>query len=290
MSVGPVRVFKIITMLRSILPIETQLIKLCYSKHWDQVSIRSQSHPDEAKPSHAAFRGMGTTALAISVRAGAPLSTIRHLTEANLDQLVRVRHCRQGTVLHEAIKHGASIDIIQYLIEIVLKYEQEQNWHSRGELRPIQIAFSHSTASTRSAVGNTSNDLDSHTYCTDEKKGREQVFSLRKRVQITPEISIKGRRTSNQGPASFRQHHNHHTLFNQTDDLGRTPLHHFVLRATSAHPLSSRQDPGPIHGIKATLLNNNILKTLQQFVAAFPPAIGKVDGDGYVFLLFCPQF
>jgi hypothetical protein len=176
--------------------------------------------------------------------------------------------------LHEAIKHGASIEIIQFLIEVVLKYEQEQNWHDRGELRPIQIDFSSSTSS----VGN--NGMDSFRYSIGENNGIErQVFSLRTRAQVTPEVLVQGRNSSSQ-ESTYRQHHSHHTLFNQIDDLGRTPLHHFVLRATSPRPLSSRQDP--FDGVKATLLNDNIIRTLEQLVTAFPPAVGKVDGDGYV--------
>lgn len=60
--------------------------------------------------------------------------------------------------------------------------------------------------------------------------------------------------------------HTHHTMFNQNDDLGRTPLHCLMYRAA----LLYRED-----------LRDGFALATSKIVAAFPPAVGKKDGDGF---------
>jgi len=126
-------------MLRNLLPSEPYLIKLINEKEWEQVKLRVRTHPKDAAPNHSAYRGIGPTALVLAVRGGAKLDTCVAITEASLEQLVQVKHHRYGTVLHEAIKCDASVDLILYFIKTIAKYEMDQVWNSRGELKPILL-------------------------------------------------------------------------------------------------------------------------------------------------------
>lgn len=105
-----------------VFPDESELLRLCMSKKWAAVSMRSQSHPFEAAPSELAIRGKGTTALGIAVRSGAPRDTIQLLVEANIDQ-VAIVHFRRGNILTEAIAHGASDEVLDYLLRAIIHYQ-----------------------------------------------------------------------------------------------------------------------------------------------------------------------
>ncbi len=221
----------IVAMLRNLLPSEPELVRLISLRAWDEVRLRVQTHPREAAPNHSANRGIGPTALSAAVRGGAQLDTIKVLTEANLDQLVRVRHYRNGTVLHEAIKHRSSISVILYFIRTIIKYEREQNWMNRGELKPVNLDFSHG-GSPIEVICQTQSQAFRDERCSDSPN----------RVNV------------------------HSTIFNQTDDLGRTPLHHLVVRASASQSRDCR---------------DNMMRAVQKLAHAFPPAVGRQDNDGF---------
>jgi len=222
-------------MLRTLVTTESTLTKLCNSKNWEQVKQHAQSSPEEAKPNSSAYRGVGSTALSIAVRGGAPIDTIVSLIEANVEQLVRVRHSRRGTVIHEAIKHRASMQIIFYLIQRMARYEKERRWIIRGELQPLSFEFEPISG-----------------------MGSEKNVG----VSIIPNSERKQEFTSFLSPNQF---HTHTTLFNTTDDLGRTILHCIVGRA--CHDVNLLRQDEAISVIKEVLYN-------------FPPAVGKRDSDG----------
>ena len=110
-------------MLKSLAPIEPELVRLCRAKTWVAVTQRCETHPDEAKPTTLAMQGASTTALAISVRSGAPIGAIQALIRANASQL-SVIHKFSGSILHEALKHRASYDVLRSLLQAVFQYEQ----------------------------------------------------------------------------------------------------------------------------------------------------------------------
>jgi len=230
-------------MLRNFFPTESPLAKLCTRKDWEQVKYRVKSTPEEAKPNSSAHRGIGSTALSIAVRGGAPYDTIVALTEADVEQLVRVRHSRRGTVLHEAVTHGASMKVLSYFIRTIVRYEKERRWISRGELKPISFDFS-------SEVGG---------GIVKRGGGGAMVgpFKSEPKEDFTSPLSSSS-------PYRF---HNHTTLFNTTDDLGRTVLHCIMIRiCRDINNHSGRDDA------------TNVIDTLIQ---AFPPAVGKIDHDGH---------
>lgn len=139
-------------MLRNLLPPEPYLIKLINEKKWEQVKLRVRTHPKDATPNHSAYRGIGPTALVLAVRGGAELDTCVAITKASLEQLVQVKHHRYGTVLHEAIKCDASVDLILYFINTIVKYETDQVWNSRGELKPILLEMDNKASNSPIAV------------------------------------------------------------------------------------------------------------------------------------------
>lgn len=115
-------------MLKTLTPVEPELVRLCRSKKWVSMACRCESHPHEAEPTRLALQGAGTTALAIAVRSGAPIGAIRALVQASVNQLSIVHHF-SGTILHEALKHRAPYNVLQYLLQSVIHHERV---HSHG--------------------------------------------------------------------------------------------------------------------------------------------------------------
>ena len=103
---------------------ETELLRLCRLKKWGAARARSVAHPQEAHPTSSAYRGIETTALAVAVKLGAPLGTVRAILGADPDQMLRVRHSRRGTTLHEATRYRASLEVISYLTEFALVHTE----------------------------------------------------------------------------------------------------------------------------------------------------------------------
>ena len=114
-----------ITMIqRSIFPMESELSQLCRSKQWILAAERASSHPDEATPSDDANEGVKSTALAIAIRLGAPLVTIQALVAASRSQLDIVL-TSNGSVLHEAFQHQASIKTIACLLQEIIQQDKK---------------------------------------------------------------------------------------------------------------------------------------------------------------------
>ncbi len=185
-------------MLRSLIQPESLLIKLCQSREWGKVKTLLINSPNEAKPTSSAFRGISSTALVFAILNSAPLEVVKILVNANPDQLMKVRHHRHGNALHESIKHKSSIEIIIFLINTIIKIENESKWLYRGELKPVKIEIG--------------------------------TFPLSKKYKVVAPISQVVDNSNT--PASFYRYHTHCTLFNQTDHFGRTPLHYLVERFT----------------------------------------------------------
>jgi len=116
-------------MLRKPYDSEPELLRLCRAKNWDTVSKRSISHPSEAVPTDSALRGMGCTALSIATRSRAPLGVIEQLLRANWVQ-VGVTHSARGSILHDALKHRASDEILESLVKAVIHYEATRHCQS----------------------------------------------------------------------------------------------------------------------------------------------------------------
>lgn len=127
------------TMLRRLIPNESLLIRLINQREWEQVKLRLKECKEEAVPTHSAFRGIAPTALVLSLRNKAKLDVIQALVDANIDQLIQVKHHRNGTALHEAIRINVDIDIVLFLLRKVVKYERSLKWKARGELMPMTI-------------------------------------------------------------------------------------------------------------------------------------------------------
>ena len=108
-------------MLRTLSPQEPELVRLCRNKSWIAVSLRSQSHPSEATPLESCFRGEGHTALTVAVRHGAPKEALHALSLANRYQ-IGITHRKRGSVLHEALKHRCSNDVLAYLLQSAIQY------------------------------------------------------------------------------------------------------------------------------------------------------------------------
>lgn len=124
--------------MRTLAPQEPELVRLCHSKTWDAVHSRSQSHPYEAQPSEASLRGEGSTALAAAVRSGAPQKVLEALLGANVHQ-VGITHRNRGSVLHEALKHRVSDDVIQYLLRTMIQYQKTSfSMHRRLDIDRVQ--------------------------------------------------------------------------------------------------------------------------------------------------------
>jgi hypothetical protein len=111
-------------MLRSLTPHpnESELVRLCHQKSWNDVVARCQSHPGEAAPTDACLRGGGSTALAVAIRGGAPPAVVDALLRANPHQVVMTNRHR-GSVLHEGLKHRCSDEVLQLLISAVMEYQ-----------------------------------------------------------------------------------------------------------------------------------------------------------------------
>jgi len=265
-------------MLRSIYLNESHLIKLCNTKQWDKVTERSKHQPEEAKPTCSAYRGVGSTALSIAVRCGAPLETIQAITEANLEQLVRVRHTRRGTVIHDAVKHGASWDVILWLMERVVKWEKERRWISRGELKPLSFEFfgggkirhhrqdSSSTTTSISDGNNSSSKATVVPLSPSQEEEREE----------------KNEKEGSWIVSSY-QHHPHPydtqtTLFNTTDDLGHTILHCLINRICHSHNHAHNNHND--NDRNSSVHDEKVMEVIEKTLRIFPPAVGKVDSDG----------
>ena len=98
-------------------------IQLCRSRTWLTLIKRLQSHPIEATPSDASLRGEGSTTLSVAVRSAAPRHVVKALLEANLHQL-GITHRNRGSILHEALKHRASDDVLEYLLQTMIQYQE----------------------------------------------------------------------------------------------------------------------------------------------------------------------
>jgi hypothetical protein len=111
-------------MLRTLTPHqnESELVRLCHQKAWNSVLRRCQSHPGEASPSDACLRGVGSTALAVAIRGGAPPRVIEALLSANPHQVAMTNNHR-GSVLHEGLKHRCSDEILNVLLSAVIEYQ-----------------------------------------------------------------------------------------------------------------------------------------------------------------------
>ena len=208
-------------MLRTLFAPETYLNSLIQEKRWEEVKQRIETHPLEAKPNHSVQRGISPSSLACAVRGGATLDVIATLVAA-CPELIAIKHYRSGNILHDATRYKCSVEIMQFLVDEIIRHEQSTQWMSRGELKPIQIQYGGS--SPRSTI-----DID--------------VGSLARNRLYT-----------------------HDTMFNQNDDLGRTPLHCLMYRATLGH---------------REALEEKFTFIVSKIVAAFPPAVGKKDGDGF---------
>jgi hypothetical protein len=190
---------QLIGMLKTLRPIEPELVRLCRAKTWMAVAHRSESHPEEAVPTASAIYGAGTTALAIAVRASAPIGAIKALIKADANQVI-VFHKFSGSVLHEALKHGAPYNVLGALLQAVI--HQERFLHGDNE--------------------------------------------------------------------------NYLSLFTRQDELGRTVLHHTVVRAMR----DIRQDA---HRSELWVLFRSIL-------LAYPPAVQLTDMDGNTSLVMALNF
>jgi hypothetical protein len=113
---------QLIGMLKTLKPTEPELIRLCRAKTWMAVAHRSKSHPEEAVPTASAIYGAGTTALAIAVRASAPIRAVEALIKADANQ-VTVFHKFSGSILHEALKHGAPYNVLRILLQAMIHQE-----------------------------------------------------------------------------------------------------------------------------------------------------------------------
>ena len=83
---------------------------------------RCQCHPAEAEPPNEALGPHASTALSLAVRGGAPNKVIEYLLHANWDQ-IGVTHPLRGSILHDALKHRVEDDVLHYLLQAVVRYE-----------------------------------------------------------------------------------------------------------------------------------------------------------------------
>jgi hypothetical protein len=109
-------------MMRTFVQTEPEIIQLCRSRTWLTLIKRLQSHPIEATPSDASLRGEGSTTLSVAVRSSAPRHVVKALLEANLHQ-IGITHRNRGSILHEALKHRASDDVLEYLLQTMIQYQ-----------------------------------------------------------------------------------------------------------------------------------------------------------------------
>ncbi len=229
-------------MMRSLLPTSEppHLIKLINKKEWEQVVSHVHSNPEDAVPNYSVNRGVELSALARAVRGGASVEAIIALTEASIDQLVRTRHYRQGTVLHEAIRSKCSAKVILYFVDQIIRNEKEQMWTYRGELKPVELEFTGPDTRLLSLISTDAKKVTSSNFNRD---GSLATKTLRHAVS------------------------NGATVLNQTDGLGRTPLHYLIERVSA--PSQSRRE-----------CREELIHVVEALANAFPPAIGKEDADG----------
>lgn len=130
-------------MLQSLWPVTTtvELLELCRHRKWKEVLERAMSHPSEAAPTEACWRGEGSTALSMAVRMGAPQSVINALLSANIQQIYATNRLR-GSILHEALRHRSLGDEFDILLSKVV----EKNGHQKtkftvksDERRPKEV-------------------------------------------------------------------------------------------------------------------------------------------------------
>ncbi|CAB9496168.1 expressed unknown protein [Seminavis robusta] len=107
-------------MLRSIISPELELFRLCRCRNWVAVRQRAESHPVEATPSESALQGHCPTALSLAARLGAPREAIKALLGASFEQ-IEVVH-RGSTLLIEALRHRASGEVLDTLLQAVLHH------------------------------------------------------------------------------------------------------------------------------------------------------------------------
>lgn len=208
-------------MLRTLFAPETYLNTLIQEKRWEEVIQRLETHPLDAKPNHSVQRGISPSSLACAVRGGAKVDVLIALIVA-CPELIAIKHYRSGTILHDAAKYKCSAEILLFLTNEIIQYEQKNRWISRGELKPIHIQYGGSSPRSIAHI--------------------------------------------DEGASSWNRLHTHDTMFNQNDDLGRTPLHCLMYRAA----LGCRED-----------LKDGFAHVISKIVTAFPPAVGKKDGDGF---------
>jgi len=173
-------------------------------------------------------------------------------------------------VLHEAVTHGCGMAVLNYLVGVVIRYERERVWMGRGELKPVSFQFS-SSSSTAEEVKERHNTVTLTDACDDVMV---EPYNPKPDVPLSssPSSSI----------SSPYQYHTHTTLFNTTDDLGRTILHCLILRVCRElhhhhHPhnhTSTTQQKRRQLDYEAT---NQVIEML---LKAFPPAVAKLDRDG----------
>ncbi|KAL3914740.1 MAG: hypothetical protein SGILL_005978, partial [Bacillariaceae sp.] len=96
-----------------------ELLELCHSGSWDEVAARSKTHPFEVA---ARKEGGQTTALSLAVRAKAPLSTVQAVLKADESQITVV-HPVRGSILHEALKHRVTDDVLEFLVDAATRSE-----------------------------------------------------------------------------------------------------------------------------------------------------------------------
>lgn len=116
---------------------ESELLHLIEARNWELARIRADSFSAEARPTSAAYRGISQTALSSAVRNGAPLETVRAILRANPDALMAVRHARRATVLHEAMRTRAAIDVISFLVDEALRLEESRTTKEGSSSVPI---------------------------------------------------------------------------------------------------------------------------------------------------------
>lgn len=104
---------------------ESELLHLIEARNWELARIRADSFAAEARPTSAAYRGTSQTALFSAVRNLAPLETVRAILRANPDALFQ-KHARRATVLHEAIRSRAAIDVISFLTDQALRQDESR--------------------------------------------------------------------------------------------------------------------------------------------------------------------
>jgi hypothetical protein len=110
-------------MIRTLTPYKPELIRLCHTKSWNAIYERALSHPLEAELSESCLSGEGSTALAASVRSGAPLCVVEALLRANAHQL-GITNRQRGNCLTEALKARVSDDVLEFLLQSMIDYQR----------------------------------------------------------------------------------------------------------------------------------------------------------------------